>query len=210
MNELDINIGAQVHCWDGVIGKLAKVVVDPEQFRVTNLIVEEGILTKHARVFPISLVETAGAENIYLSTRSEDLDSFPVYQEKEFIRPADGWEHPDYQIDYVMFPGHSVTYSSAAPKVKEKVRQGIPPGFEVMKQGTPIKNAGGTIGKLDQVVTDAATNDIRYLVMQRGLIFTSRVDIPVYLVKTVDEDGIRVDITEEELERLAYQPEEDR
>jgi uncharacterized protein YrrD len=204
MNKLDINIGAQVHCRDGMVGKLVKVVVDPEQFRVTNLIVEEGILLKHARVFPISLVQTIDTNSIYLSISSEDLDSFPEYQEKEFERPAEGWEHPDYQIDYVMFPGHSATYNSAPPMVKEKLRQGIPSGLEVVKQGTPIKNMDGVIGKLDQVTTDPATNDITYLVMQRGLVFPSWVNIPVYLVKNFNEDSILVDITEEEIERLAH------
>jgi uncharacterized protein YrrD len=201
MNKLDLNIGARVHYRDSLAGKLIKVVVDPADLRVTDLIVESGFVLRHARVFPILKVEFADEKNIYLSVNSIDLGNYPEYREKEFERPAAGWEHPEYEIDYVLFPGHPMTYSPA-PLVKEKLHQGISTDLEVVKQGTPISNTGGLIGKLDQVIADPYTNEITFLVMLRGTVFPGRVNIPAYLVESVGEDGIYIDITDEEVDRL--------
>jgi uncharacterized protein YrrD len=201
MNNLDLNIGARVHYRDSLAGKLVKVVVDPSDLRVNGLIVESGILLKHARVFPIRKVEHADEKDIYLSLNSLDEGEYPEYHEKEFERPAMGWEHPKYEIDYVLFPGHTMTYTPT-PTVKEKLRQGIPSELEVVKQGTPIKNYGGTIGKLDQIIT-TNTKEIAFLVMLRGAVLPERIHIPVVLVESVREDGILVDISDEELNHLA-------
>ena len=84
MNDFDFNIGAQVHCQDGQCGKLAKVVVNPDTLQVTDLIIEEGFLLKRARVFPISVVESTTAEDIYLSVHSDDLGNYREYREIEY------------------------------------------------------------------------------------------------------------------------------
>jgi uncharacterized protein YrrD len=202
MNELDLNISAQVHCKDGLAGRLSKVVVDPADLRVTNLIIEAGLLLKHARVVPIEIVDSAGEEDIYLSVPIAALADFPEYREKEFERPATEWDHPKYTIDNVLIPGHGLNYGPTLT-MKEKLRQGISAELEVVKQGTPIKNSGGTIGKLDQVIADSATNEITFLVILRGTLFPSRINLPVFLVERVSEEEILVDITEEELDRLA-------
>jgi uncharacterized protein YrrD len=202
MNNLDLNIGARVHYRDSLAGKLVRVVVDPADLRVTDLIVEAGHLLKHARVFPVVKVEHTDANNIYMSINSLEVGNYPEYMEKEFERPAAGWEHPQYEIDYVLFPGHGMTYAPT-PLVKEKLRQGISTELEVVKQGTPIINHEGAIGKLDQVIADSGTNEITFLVMTRGLVFPDRVNIPVFLVESVSEEGIFVNINEDELDLLA-------
>jgi hypothetical protein len=65
MATLDLIAWAKVHFRDGPAGRLTKVVVDPDQLRVTGLVVKAGLVKKQARVFPIALVASAINQDIF-------------------------------------------------------------------------------------------------------------------------------------------------
>lgn len=81
MEELDLIVGARVYCRNGKFGRVAKVVVDPRQWCVTHIIVEEGFLKKRFLVLPISIVEQATTGDVYLGVFDEELAQFPLYYE---------------------------------------------------------------------------------------------------------------------------------
>ncbi|HEX6386047.1 MAG TPA: BON domain-containing protein [Anaerolineae bacterium] len=198
MNEFDFNIGAQVHCQDGKCGKLAKVVVNPETLQVTDLIVEEGFLLKRARVFPISVVETATAEEIHLSINSDELGNFREYREVEYEAPAPGG-NASFQEPYAGMPLNV----SKVPMVREKVREGISSDeLIVVQQGTPVSNAKGKVGKLDHVLSAEDSNEITHLVVRHGALFGELLVIPVSMVEHVGEKGILIAPTDNELKEL--------
>ena len=205
MNTTNLNFHSKVHYQDGQAGRLVRVAIDPDQLEVTNLIVEYGLLLKHARVFPITSVVSTDDKNIYLSINREDLGGYPIYFEKEYERPAREWEHPHYQIDSILFPGQGLNYPPP-PKVKKKVHYGISSRLMLIKEGNPIKNSDGTIGKLDHVVTDSATNELAYLVIEQGLFCSRQVTIPVNFVVHMSEDGIFMDLTRQKLDQIARLP----
>ena len=82
MNELQLVVGARVYCRNGKCGRLADVVVEPQQRRVTHIVVEEGFLEKRFRVLPISIVEQATTGDIYLAVSDEELATFPEYHDE--------------------------------------------------------------------------------------------------------------------------------
>lgn len=89
MNKFDLMIGAQVYCQDGKFGKLVKVVVKSKTQRVKSLVIEKGFLTKRHRVFPVSLVSSAAAGEVYLRLKNDDWRDYPAYQQEDFevLRP---------------------------------------------------------------------------------------------------------------------------
>lgn len=210
MTTFDFNIGANVHAKDGQCGKLAKVVIDPESLQVTNLIVEEGFLAKTAHVFPIDIVDHTSTDDIYLTVNSDDRINYPEYKETEFQRPAAGWqEHSGYRLHEVRFPSYGPPYDVGIATIREKVHHGVSADFEVVKQGTPIANAEGIIGRLDHVVTNTngdgteeEGNDITHLVVRQGLLFPSFVEIPISFVKSVSQEQIFLTVTNDELKQF--------
>jgi len=59
------------------------------------------------------------------------------------------------------------------------------------KQGTAVYNASGDdVGTIDRVVIDPRTNEVTYLVVRKGVLFTEDKVVPVSLVASAKDDGV--------------------
>ncbi|MCI0393320.1 MAG: BON domain-containing protein [Chloroflexi bacterium] len=201
MNEFELNIGARVHCQDGECGKLAKIAVDPDVWQVTHLIAEEGFLLKRDRAFPISIVERATAEDIYLTIRAEELTSYPEYREEHIERPADQATASAGGARLEATP-YMTTVAPPIPMVRERVRYGVSAELAVIERGTPIQTQERTIGKLDHVLALPEDGAITHLVIRRGTLFTHQEVVPISMVEHIGERSIALAVSEEELGQL--------
>lgn len=204
MNELDLNIGTQIYCADEKYGKLAKVAVDLGVWQVTHLIVEEGLLLKRSRVFPIHSVERATADGLHLAIDPDELTDYPEYREEVIEMVAPGQVEGIRPTSPLAYGGPTYT-----PKVPQKVRYGVPDHIAVLEMGMPIIGLGGRIGKLDHFLVKAGNGRITHLVTQQGLLFTTRRVIPIAIVEQITEKGVSIAATEEELKGFPqYEPQE--
>ena len=208
MNQFDFQIGARVHCKDGQIGILQKVVVDPHTYRVVDLIVEKGLLQKKDRVLPVSIVEQTDNDNIYLSIQSEELSNYPEYRETEFQVPAPGWEpNSPYRREelrhWVTRYGLSAAADPVIPMIKKRVPQGIPSDTEPIGRGTPVRNIDGVIGKIDHLLVNEQTKEITDLVIQKGIL-RHQIVVPIDWVESVDMAGVSIRGTNEDLKQLRH------
>jgi len=215
MRTFDFNIGAQVHCGEEPCGELLKVVVDPRKERVTDLIVQRGFLFKTDRVLPVSVVERATGQDIYLSVSSEEVGDYPEYREMDFREPAPGWGQTErYKAEHTrcwLRPWGPVCHEPVVPMVQQRVHENVPSALEVIERGTPVLNATGEIGQVDHVLSDRESSEITYLVVRKGLVPDYPI-VPASAIEHVSEDGITVDITDEALEELPHyapRPEEE-
>lgn len=207
------DIGADVYCADGRCGKLAKVVVDPGTHRVTDLIVTKGFLQKEDRVLPVSVVAHSTPERIDLSIRSDELKNHPKYKEEEFRVPAPDWTHDRYereQVFYWMLPYGLIEVEQPViiPMIRQKVHHGIPSNREVIGRGTPVRNALDRLGVVDHLLVERDSGRITHLVIRKApwLPVGYRI-IPMDKVMEVDDEGIYVKLSGEELESLpSYTP----
>ena len=211
MNEFDLHIGTKVRCLDGRCGKLAKIAVDPTTMQVTDLIVEEGFLLKQARALPFSTVAYAEPEDILLLLSSDDLRGYAEYREKVLERPATAWDRGSgSRTEKVSYPTFTTPYDPgmSVGTIKEKIRQGISSELEVITKGTLVKNSEGIVGKWSHLMTDPETGEITNLVVQQGLMFPEHLEVPVYFVESISEEGIFLALSDEELDRFWQQMEE--
>src|SRR5687767_7256831 len=120
--KFNFRLGAEVQCQDKRHGKLAGVVVEPEQRQITDILVKEGLLFTQAHVLPHSLVQTAFEEAVHLSINSDEIAQYPEYR-------ITVYEHPVANYDQPMGGGtfHDLTggRDPVIPMVKEKIREGI-------------------------------------------------------------------------------------
>jgi hypothetical protein len=134
------DIGSQVFCKEGPCGRLRKVVVDPHTRRVTDLVMAKGGMLGEDRVLPVSLVERATRQHIYLSNSQDDLASYPEYREVEFRRPAP--EVEPYGADQVAcyWSGYDqICAKPVVPMVRQRVHEGISPEEEPIERGTEVR-----------------------------------------------------------------------
>lgn len=208
------NIGADVVCQDKTCGKLAQVVVDPYTHRVTDLIVEKGLLFKTDRVLPVSLVERADKHEVRMDVLSDQLAQYPEYREIELEKPAPGWgqsEHYKAENMRCWVGGYNLVCTEpVVPRVRQWIQMGIPGQLAAIGRGTPVWNAQGSIGQVDHVLVEPEQGEITYLVLRRGLIPDYPV-LPASMLEDINEERVLVQISEEELKELPrYRPRDDR
>jgi len=77
LGETDVERGDPVHALDGEIGRIQGVLVDPDNHRVTHVLLQEGHLWGRKKVFiPVSAV--TGVENgIRLSLTKKQVEDLP-------------------------------------------------------------------------------------------------------------------------------------
>lgn len=205
MNEFNLNIGAQVFCSDGKCGSLAKVALHPETRQVTHLIVEEGFLMKRARVFPFSLVDSAIPAEIHLLLHSDDLDNYPVYREETIETPAANPGNAGASTVWREGGPYGVGAPAPLPVMSETIRHGVADDLVLLDRSTSVEGLDGRVGKLDHFLVDAASGEITQIIVEQGLLFTSKRAIPAYMASTFTEDGIFVEAAGEALEGLPEQ-----
>jgi uncharacterized protein YrrD len=211
---LHFNIGAKVHCEDGVCGNLVRVVVNPETARAEELVVESGGAQKKRHVVPVDLVERTTDEAIRLSVSMEALRGHPEYEEYEVERLAPGWNQAEEyrrRSQHWFWPAYYgyVGTTSTVPTVRQRVHEGVSPEMASIGRGTPVRSQSETIGTVDHLLVDRESGEVNHVVVRHGLIPDYPV-IPENRIKAVTEEGVVVTVTEAELEDLPqYTPRKD-
>lgn len=212
MKALDLNFGTQVYCRDGKCGKLARLAVDPDLRRVTDLIVEEGFLRRRARVLPLESVSSVSDDGVQLTCARQDLDTFPDFQEIDLHQASDTPPDPEQTETTISSEMTAYTQLHSAPTppdVRQKIYAGIAPDFAVIKRGTSVKNADGTIGKLQRVLVQPQSGTIKHFVVHAGFIGSEQKLLPASLVKHVSTKSIFVFGSNEDAEALpVFTPDE--
>jgi uncharacterized protein YrrD len=202
MSEYDFSFKAQIHCRNAQCGKLAGVIINPEELQVTGLIVESGFLVKQNRILPLQVIERAAEDGIYLSLGLAEVEDFPEYQIIEYEEPATGLEHGTGQG--VTSYGAYGSTEAAVPMIRRKVREGLVAGQQVIEESMPVNDLYNLIGQVDRVVVDSQSAKITYLVVHRGLIFKDQLTIPSSVIESIDETHIFVSDPNRVSSRLAY------
>lgn len=186
--------GNDVFCGDGddSCGKLSHVVVDPKSGRVSDLIVEQGLLImKKTWVVPHREVQQTTDEGIWLRSSEEDLSRFPPYKRREIEEVAPGYQGSS--------PGASPTAGGspqgAVPIVRRVIHDGVSSDeLLVLEKGVEVRNQQKqeTVGKLERIVVDGESGEITQLVVNTGL-FGDNVAYAAPAVQHFDEDRILVE-----------------
>jgi len=82
---LAVNKGAMVLATDGKVGKIDELLIDPETHRVTHLILRQHfILNKWIVTIPVSEIERAEVDTIFLKIDKQTVEALPAVALKKF------------------------------------------------------------------------------------------------------------------------------
>jgi sporulation protein YlmC with PRC-barrel domain len=81
--ELALYSGMKVEATDGKVGKLDELVLDPKSGEISNLLMREGHLWGKKEVtIPVSAVDFADADTVYLKLDKKDVKALPAVSVK--------------------------------------------------------------------------------------------------------------------------------
>lgn len=206
---------ADVYTQDGEkAGEIARVVIDPDTYEITHLIVEKGFLFTENKVVPINLVSTTSEERVDLRLKEDELDQLHNLVETQFI-PADTtrayrqsirdiphpiyWYPPSGTVWWTQggYPGYAI------PPYVARREQQIPEGMVALEEGAKVISRDGEhIGDVEQVLTDPETNYATHLVIAEGFLLKEHKMVPTLWIKEVQADEIRLSISADLFEQV--------
>ncbi len=196
--ETVFTIGVDAICTDGVCGKVIRVVVDPVDRAVTHLVVEPKHRQGLGRLVPLDLVD-ATTRDLHLRCSLAEFHKLADAEETEFLAGPDDilgyagrdvFTWPYYGLGPMDGP-HVITYDK------------IPVGEVAVRRGDQVHATDGGIGRVQGLVIDRGDHHVTHVLLQEGHLWGRRqVAIPISAVTGIDDDGIRLNLTKQEVEDL--------
>jgi uncharacterized protein YrrD len=209
---------AEVVTSDGQkMGKIDRVVLDPNSNELTHLVVQKGFLFSEDKVVPLDYVASATEERVVLKEGQLDLDDFPNFEETHYVpvEEAGGSEESGHDgLDklawYYPVPGGAwwrqrslANPGISKPPYVRKTEVNIPEGTVALEEGAKVLSSEGEhVGNIERVYADEEEQRVTHLLISKGMISKSHKLIPTMWVDSVREDEVRLSIGERFVEKL--------
>jgi sporulation protein YlmC with PRC-barrel domain len=210
---MHLELDCPVRCTDGPFGELADVVIDPIRRRVTHLVVEPHHRHRLARLVPVELAsaQEGAGRAIALGCTIDDAHRLPPVEEFAYVRFGElAVEDPDWDVGIEnvlalpffadgnvmdLDPHVGVTYDR------------IPTGEVEIRRTSDVFSADGRrIGHVDGFLVDGHDAITHVVLGKRHLFGRRELIVPVAAVARVKTDSVELDLTKDELRRLAAAP----
>lgn len=202
---MKIDIGAKVRTRDGhEIGKVERVVVNPSSKEVDGIVVHRGRVLPRDVVVPLSLVQRAGKDGLQLRIGMDRAEDLPDFVEAHYVKPSDRAITLPYAPGSMLFPlvpPYGVAGTPFPYEVIEEEREAPPEDVEIT-EGTEVRTVDGTIGSVDELLTDPQADRVSAILVRAGRCLTKDTQIPVEFVDEVASDHIKVSLTTDQVEAL--------
>ena len=209
--------GAPVFTSEGrQVGDLHAVVVDPRDNEVTHIVVntgphfpEPGFGVPDLVEVPIDQMEGAEESGVYLQVNREAFRAMPEYADRDYLPSAEsekGEPEPGGPARFVWNLGVAMVASLASiggvAVPREKFRKAR---FERhILNDAPVWRTDPEkhIGDVERVLVDEDSDEIRALVIKRGVVFPHDVILPIERVTEILDGVVHVDVSDAELDTL--------
>lgn len=129
---MQIEIDAKVVSKDGEqIGKVDRIVIDPESLEVLEIVTHKGLFSEEDRIIARSYIDSGDDKTVRLNIDASKVHELPMFASADYLTPEGSW-------DQVMYPkeGEEYGYTTTAS--------------EAWMGGTTVV-AGGGSGQYTQV-----------------------------------------------------------
>jgi sporulation protein YlmC with PRC-barrel domain len=204
----EYTIGEEVTCRDGVCGDIRRVVIDPVARALTHLVVEPKHRQGLGRLVPIDLVD-ATAEGTCLRCSTAEFDALEDAEETHFLPEAgEGMGYAEGQaLEWPYYGlgaggmGGVTGMGLASPQVI--IHDRVPVGEVEVRRGEHVHASDGNIGRVHGLVIDPKDHHVTHVLLQQGHLWGKKeIAIPISAVKDVAADGLRLNLTKDEVRDL--------
>lgn len=220
---MKIELGAKVVTADGHdIGTIDKLILNPDSGDLHAIVVHKGLLFGRDIEIPIDDLAQHQTGTIQIRRTKQQLDDLETFYEDSYTTPP-----PERSAEYVSgygYPAAGLLWPSswsgpvsgepygheAVGAVEDEIasmHRAQDLGNAVIKEGSDVRSRDGEkVGEVHQIVFDASTGRPTALVIRKGFLFTTDVEIPVGLISSVDDDRVYLDARHDELEKYLKHP----
>jgi uncharacterized protein YrrD len=198
------------------IGRLERVVVDPQSKNVTDIVIKKGLLFTKDKVVPADRVETATEDRVMLKKGAEAPEELPDFEEKHYL-PVDDpdtfFKEREYArptIWYYPLPGVGWwrTYPAhSKPAFVSRTERNIPEGTVPVEEGAQVVSSDGHhVGDVERVYTEPEEQRVTHLLLSKGLFSKEKKLLPTAWVDDIFEKQIRLTVDAALIEGLPPYP----
>lgn len=221
---MQIEIGAKVVSQDGEdIGKVDRIVIDPETREVIEIITHKGIFSNEDRIIERAFIASADDETVQLNIAAAKVHELPTFVQADFIIPEESW-------DAVLWPaqgeeyGYTTTASEAwmgggsvlaetgpgsgqysrvtggslgAFQLEDttmEVRSNLPENAVVLQKGTDVFSSDGKkLGAVDDLSYDS-DGTLTGLHVRSGILRHHEAYAPASLIQSMTHERITLNV----------------
>ena len=200
MADTPFEIGAEVSCTDGVCGRVRRLEVNPASRAVTHLVVEPRHRRNSGRLVPVDLVDNTKGE-IRLRCTLAEFGKLDPAEETQFLPGTP--EYPGYDPGQMLFmPYYGRGMDGASVPVAVTI-DAVPLNEVEVRRGEHVHATDGPIGRVQGLVIDPDSHHVTHVLLQEGHVWGRKeVTIPIGAVTEVNDDGIRLNITKQQVQDL--------
>ena len=198
-------IGAEASCTDGVCGTVRRVIIDPVARTLTHLVVEHEHGVELARLVPLDLVDATPA-GIKIRCTLAEFEQLDLAEETQFVPGT--LSDPAYGPGQVLswpYYGLGPGLAGVGPDIVSPgvVYDTIPLGEVEVRHGEHVHAADGGIGHVQGLVIERESHHVTHVLLQEGHLWDRKeVAIPISAVTSVDDEGIHLSLTKEQVQDL--------
>ncbi len=206
LRRLELRIGRDVVCGTDVIGKLSKVVIDPNAGKISHLVVSSR--SDGSKLVPVEMIEREEEGYIYLR---EDCagGSLATYNPQAYVSAMGGWssERTAYSSEEAVYSlGAAPSEIQHLPAFDHGTTPPMngAPGVEIGRS-TIVRCQGGTLGRVDLVLFDRAFGGVTHVVVRRGIagmLAPRDIIVPLSWAKSITSEEIELAVSCEEVDLL--------
>jgi len=204
---MHIKIGVPIYAEDGQVGRVSRVILNPATSELHGIVATEDAMLPHDVVIPSSWITRADEDGLSVRGTAEEVANLDVFALSQYSEPPEDWIPPtDSPSSIYLFPASPYSVGafdrprpSPSPAAHELETLAI---GDVEINGTTAAFCGERqVGRVDRVFTEGDTEHVTHVVLNRG---TMRRDIavPVDRITSIGDEGIQLDLSEEELDNL--------
>jgi sporulation protein YlmC with PRC-barrel domain len=209
--------GADVYSSDDhKLGELKRVVVKRSDLTITHIVVDIGFLRSgrslwegglgldYDRIIPIHEVARSTRNRIDLGITDEQFKAEPEYTDETFEPVADPSPNEVDVNDFALRAESVADAIASTPGAWVTVRLNKDPNSVDIVEGTDVwrLEPHQKLGDVKRVLLDETTGQLRGLVISRGFILKHDVLIPARFIAELEDDIVRLDISDPEIQTL--------
>ncbi len=196
---MDIPVGAEVFCTNGLCGQSTRVVLNPKTEEMTHLVVKEKESPHKEILIPVSAVAATTPDSINLRYDRHEIGNLQPFIETDYVqvdipRPAGGLY---YMMPYVYPEVETIP-------VKHET---IPADELAVRRGASVEATDGHVGLVDEFLVDPENDCITHLVLREGHLWGQKdVTIPISDIERIEENTVYLKIDKRKIEALPAIP----
>ena len=199
---IDLLTNAKVFCSDGAAGRTTYLIFNPNDHRLTNLVVKSDRPPFGEHLVPVDQVEETTPDRIKLKCTRNDLYEMEPFECEQYMRT----KLQEYLVYPYSYPSVELNKREVDAFVPVKFLN-IRPSEMAVRRGAQVEATDGTVGQVDELLINSNDMQVTHLVVrERHLLEHREITIPVSQIERIYDDTVYLKLDRQNVEQLPTTP----